>query len=133
MLVPRDRVARKTTLTPHIDYACNCPNNCSHKSGSSCKYYSGPSSDSTVISGSKDLATTFFKILELVTDHDHRMRVPGFLFELHWLLDCICSRQNLCMTGLADQASFQDCFDVPNCCHSFQNDLFSLRSVATRL
>ncbi|KAE8138980.1 hypothetical protein BDV38DRAFT_281541 [Aspergillus pseudotamarii] len=32
-------------------YACNCPNNCSHKKGSGCKYYSGPSDNSKVISG----------------------------------------------------------------------------------
>ena len=38
------------------DYACNCPNNCSHKQGSSCKYYSGPSDSSPVISGSKLMA-----------------------------------------------------------------------------
>ncbi|OIW34636.1 hypothetical protein CONLIGDRAFT_626667 [Coniochaeta ligniaria NRRL 30616] len=31
--------------------ACNCPNNCSHKSGSSCKYYSGPSDSSPIDSG----------------------------------------------------------------------------------
>ncbi|KAF7594828.1 hypothetical protein BBP40_008158 [Aspergillus hancockii] len=33
------------------DYACNCPNNCKHKQGSGCKYYSGPSDKSNVISG----------------------------------------------------------------------------------
>ncbi|KAH6645469.1 hypothetical protein BKA67DRAFT_696517 [Truncatella angustata] len=32
-------------------YACNCPNNCSHKSGSSCKFYSGPSDNSDSVSG----------------------------------------------------------------------------------
>ncbi|KAI1077833.1 hypothetical protein F5B20DRAFT_550518 [Whalleya microplaca] len=31
--------------------ACNCPNNCSHKVGSSCKYLAGPSTSSSVISG----------------------------------------------------------------------------------
>ncbi|KAH8905246.1 hypothetical protein BR93DRAFT_970051 [Coniochaeta sp. PMI_546] len=31
--------------------ACNCPNNCSHKKGSSCRYYSGPSDSSPVDSG----------------------------------------------------------------------------------
>ncbi|KAI8958235.1 hypothetical protein F5Y11DRAFT_351757 [Daldinia sp. FL1419] len=31
--------------------ACNCPNNCSHKEGSSCKYYSGPSDKSSVVHG----------------------------------------------------------------------------------
>ena len=33
--------------------ACNCPNNCSHKAGSSCKYYSGPSDNSPVVKGRK--------------------------------------------------------------------------------
>ncbi|KFH48093.1 hypothetical protein ACRE_009950 [Hapsidospora chrysogenum ATCC 11550] len=32
-------------------YACNCPNNCGHKEGSSCKFYSGPSDNSGIISG----------------------------------------------------------------------------------
>ncbi|KAI0742588.1 hypothetical protein C8Q80DRAFT_1273221 [Daedaleopsis nitida] len=31
--------------------ACNCPNNCSHKAGSSCKFFSGPSNSSPVSSG----------------------------------------------------------------------------------
>ncbi|OTA62654.1 hypothetical protein K449DRAFT_464778 [Hypoxylon sp. EC38] len=31
--------------------ACNCPNNCSHGNGSSCKYLAGPSTSSSVISG----------------------------------------------------------------------------------
>ncbi|KAI0835444.1 hypothetical protein F5Y06DRAFT_299589 [Hypoxylon sp. FL0890] len=31
--------------------ACNCPNNCSHGNGSSCKYYAGPSDSSSVVSG----------------------------------------------------------------------------------
>ncbi|KAI1412337.1 hypothetical protein F5Y13DRAFT_190330 [Hypoxylon sp. FL1857] len=31
--------------------ACNCPNNCSHKKGSSCKFYSGPTDDSGVLKG----------------------------------------------------------------------------------
>ncbi|KAI0894046.1 hypothetical protein F4806DRAFT_473743 [Annulohypoxylon nitens] len=31
--------------------ACNCPNNCSHISGSSCKYRAGPSDSSSVVSG----------------------------------------------------------------------------------
>lgn len=44
---------RRSTDSFLIDYACNCPNNCRHVSGSSCKYYSGPSDTSTVISGSK--------------------------------------------------------------------------------
>ncbi|KAI1206703.1 uncharacterized protein F4807DRAFT_437961, partial [Annulohypoxylon truncatum] len=32
--------------------ACNCPNNCSHGNGSSCKYRAGPSDSSSVVSGS---------------------------------------------------------------------------------
>ncbi|KAK7224621.1 hypothetical protein V2G26_012624 [Clonostachys chloroleuca] len=36
-------------ITPYFAY--NCPNNCNHKDGSSCKYYSGPSNTSAVISG----------------------------------------------------------------------------------
>ncbi|GAB1216057.1 hypothetical protein ATERTT37_005262 [Aspergillus terreus] len=47
--VPRDVDAIQIATSPY--YACNCPNNCSHKEGSSCKYYSGPSDDSKVISG----------------------------------------------------------------------------------
>ncbi|OTA52376.1 hypothetical protein K449DRAFT_440796 [Hypoxylon sp. EC38] len=31
--------------------ACNCPNNCEHKAGSDCKFYSGPSSKSDVLKG----------------------------------------------------------------------------------
>ncbi|KAI1086088.1 hypothetical protein F5B19DRAFT_480435 [Rostrohypoxylon terebratum] len=31
--------------------ACNCPNNCSHVNGSSCKYHAGPSDKSSVVSG----------------------------------------------------------------------------------
>ncbi|KAL2203314.1 hypothetical protein CC79DRAFT_1373459 [Sarocladium strictum] len=32
-------------------YACNCPNNCGHSEGSSCKYYGGPSDTDDIISG----------------------------------------------------------------------------------
>ncbi|KAI1649663.1 uncharacterized protein F4817DRAFT_313390 [Daldinia loculata] len=38
-------------IATNPDAACNCPNNCSHKDGSSCKYYAGPSDSSTVVSG----------------------------------------------------------------------------------
>ena len=38
---------------PPPDYACNCPNNCSYKEGSSCKFYGGPSDNSGIISGRK--------------------------------------------------------------------------------
>jgi hypothetical protein len=39
--------------TLRVVSACNCPNNCRHKQGSSCKFYSGPSDTSSVISGSE--------------------------------------------------------------------------------
>ncbi|KAK3950004.1 hypothetical protein QBC32DRAFT_316262 [Pseudoneurospora amorphoporcata] len=32
-------------------YACNCPNNCRHKVGTGCKFYSGPSDTSGIING----------------------------------------------------------------------------------
>ncbi|KAB8233568.1 uncharacterized protein BDW43DRAFT_310926 [Aspergillus alliaceus] len=32
-------------------YACNCPNNCKHKQGTNCRFYSGPSDASQAISG----------------------------------------------------------------------------------
>ncbi|KAF4463780.1 antifungsal 2 [Fusarium albosuccineum] len=32
-------------------YACNCPNNCNHNQGSSCKFYSGPSDTDTITEG----------------------------------------------------------------------------------
>ncbi|KAI1267712.1 hypothetical protein F5Y18DRAFT_424847 [Xylariaceae sp. FL1019] len=32
-------------------YACNCPNNCSHKENSKCKYHIGPSDGSPVAKG----------------------------------------------------------------------------------
>ncbi|OTA99820.1 hypothetical protein M426DRAFT_30206, partial [Hypoxylon sp. CI-4A] len=38
-------------IATDADAACNCPNNCSHGNGSSCKYYAGPSDGSTVVSG----------------------------------------------------------------------------------
>jgi hypothetical protein len=38
------------------DHACNCPNNCSHKVNSSCKYRGGPSGNSPVLSGSTQSA-----------------------------------------------------------------------------
>ncbi|OTA99232.1 hypothetical protein M426DRAFT_16636 [Hypoxylon sp. CI-4A] len=31
--------------------ACNCPNNCDHSAGSSCKYHAGPSDSSKTVSG----------------------------------------------------------------------------------
>ncbi|KAI0442204.1 hypothetical protein F4803DRAFT_551366 [Xylaria telfairii] len=41
--------AAQTATDPY--YACNCPNNCSHKDGSSCAYYAGPSDTSGVVYG----------------------------------------------------------------------------------
>ncbi|KAL2207313.1 hypothetical protein CC79DRAFT_1368193 [Sarocladium strictum] len=32
-------------------FACQCPNNCDHSSGSSCKFYGGPSDSSNVVDG----------------------------------------------------------------------------------
>ncbi|KAK0612246.1 hypothetical protein B0T14DRAFT_608157 [Immersiella caudata] len=32
-------------------FACNCPNNCGHRAGSSCRYFSGPSNNSPVLKG----------------------------------------------------------------------------------
>ncbi|KAI2611689.1 uncharacterized protein GGS25DRAFT_205635 [Hypoxylon fragiforme] len=43
--------ARAAMIATDPYYACNCPNNCKHKQGSSCKYYSGPSDKSGQISG----------------------------------------------------------------------------------
>ncbi|KAJ8119292.1 hypothetical protein ONZ43_g3728 [Nemania bipapillata] len=45
-----DRAA-ETATDPFVDYACNCPNNCSHKAGSSCAYYDGPSDTSGKVYG----------------------------------------------------------------------------------
>jgi hypothetical protein len=39
-------------LTFDTDFACNCPNNCSHKKGSSCKYYKNFSDSGPVAKGS---------------------------------------------------------------------------------
>ncbi|PKX91117.1 uncharacterized protein P174DRAFT_284701 [Aspergillus novofumigatus IBT 16806] len=47
--VPRGVGAIQIATSPY--YACNCPNNCKHKQGSSCKYYSSSSDKSQVISG----------------------------------------------------------------------------------
>ncbi|KAH8165736.1 hypothetical protein CIB48_g2524 [Xylaria polymorpha] len=41
--------AAETATDPY--YACNCPNNCSHKAGSSCAYHAGPSDSSAVVHG----------------------------------------------------------------------------------
>ncbi|KAI0137477.1 hypothetical protein BJ170DRAFT_678322 [Xylariales sp. AK1849] len=43
--------AREANIATSPYYACNCPNNCSYRSGSSCKYYGGPSDKSTELSG----------------------------------------------------------------------------------
>ncbi|RKU41808.1 hypothetical protein DL546_002660 [Coniochaeta pulveracea] len=47
--------------------ACNCPNNCSHKQGSSCKFYTGPSDTSPIANGRE---FPFFRgqVLKRVTD-----------------------------------------------------------------
>lgn len=33
------------------DSACNCPNNCNHREGTSCRFYAGPSDNSPVLKG----------------------------------------------------------------------------------
>ncbi|CAK1358744.1 unnamed protein product [Cercospora beticola] len=52
---PEASIIDRNTLTRRIatnSYAaCNCPNNCRHKAGSSCKYYGGVSDNSDVVSG----------------------------------------------------------------------------------
>lgn len=47
------RCSRNTLLISHLDFACNCPNNCSHKQGSGCRYHEGPSGDTKILKGSK--------------------------------------------------------------------------------
>ncbi|KFX87176.1 hypothetical protein V490_08470 [Pseudogymnoascus sp. VKM F-3557] len=37
--------------TSLADCACNCPNNCSYKPGTGCRFYSGPSDNSKVLKG----------------------------------------------------------------------------------
>jgi hypothetical protein len=62
---PLIRQYEDIVLISRAVYACNCPNNCKHKQGSSCKYYSGPSDKSKVISGSKYLVTTISTSIEV--------------------------------------------------------------------
>ena len=51
MSVSSEQMAtRFDTNVLFADKACNCPNNCSHKVGSSCKYYN---SNNDVVTGSK--------------------------------------------------------------------------------
>lgn len=52
MVIPQD--IYYLILTSYVVVAaCNPPNNGDHKVGSSCKFFSGPSDSSPVISGSK--------------------------------------------------------------------------------
>ncbi|KAI0010953.1 hypothetical protein F4779DRAFT_261306 [Xylariaceae sp. FL0662B] len=45
-------IEERATLTATNAYAaCNCPNNCNRKAGSSCKFYKGPSDNSGTTSG----------------------------------------------------------------------------------
>ncbi|KAK9414997.1 hypothetical protein SUNI508_10602 [Seiridium unicorne] len=49
---PGSEVDARAALTATDAYsACNCPNNCKHKYGGSCKYLQGPSTNSDSISG----------------------------------------------------------------------------------
>ncbi|KAK6066487.1 hypothetical protein SCUP234_03993 [Seiridium cupressi] len=43
--------ARAALVATDAYSACNCPNNCKHARGDSCKYYSGPSDNSEVTTG----------------------------------------------------------------------------------
>ncbi|KAG6034675.1 hypothetical protein E4U41_006460 [Claviceps citrina] len=45
-------VSGATAIATDAYHACNCPNNCSYKAGSGCKYRGGPSGNSPVLSGS---------------------------------------------------------------------------------
>ncbi|KAI1843449.1 hypothetical protein JX265_013331 [Neoarthrinium moseri] len=45
-LSPRDALIATNPVA-----ACNCPNNCSHKAGSGCKYKAGTSTDGSTVSG----------------------------------------------------------------------------------
>ncbi|KAI0127381.1 hypothetical protein BJ170DRAFT_683228 [Xylariales sp. AK1849] len=42
---------RAALIATDAYYACNCPNNCSYKKGTKCKFYSGPSDTSDTNSG----------------------------------------------------------------------------------
>ncbi|KFY44674.1 hypothetical protein V494_01379 [Pseudogymnoascus sp. VKM F-4513 (FW-928)] len=47
--LPRDVAGILVATDPY--YACNCPNNCSYKEGSGCRFYSGPSDNSRILKG----------------------------------------------------------------------------------
>ncbi|KAG5948130.1 hypothetical protein E4U59_003472 [Claviceps monticola] len=44
-------VSGATAIATDAYHACNCPNNCSHRSGSSCKFRGGPSGNAPVLKG----------------------------------------------------------------------------------
>ncbi|KAI0112747.1 hypothetical protein F4776DRAFT_639672 [Hypoxylon sp. NC0597] len=46
---------RMTLIATTAFAACNCPNNCGHKAGSDCRFYSGPSSNSKVLKGTCEI------------------------------------------------------------------------------
>jgi hypothetical protein len=71
--------------TPRVVSACNCPNNCSHKQGSSCKFYSGPSDTSKVISGRE---STLLK--STISAHHVPLQIASF-----WVDNCSASRLNV--------------------------------------
>ncbi|KFY00055.1 hypothetical protein O988_03546 [Pseudogymnoascus sp. VKM F-3808] len=47
--LPRGEAGILIATDPY--YACNCPNNCSYKPGTGCRFYSGPSDNSKVLKG----------------------------------------------------------------------------------
>ncbi|KAG6188071.1 hypothetical protein E4U10_005341 [Claviceps purpurea] len=54
-VTPRDEVSARAEMGAMIAtdpyFACNCPNNCSHKEGSSCRYYKNFSDSGPVAKG----------------------------------------------------------------------------------
>ncbi|KAG6133309.1 hypothetical protein E4U28_006211 [Claviceps purpurea] len=44
-------VSGATAIATDAYHACNCPNNCGHKSGTGCRFFAGPSSNSNVLTG----------------------------------------------------------------------------------
>ncbi|KAI9720866.1 MAG: hypothetical protein M1812_002705 [Candelaria pacifica] len=51
MAVPQGAAVASPNIATNAVAACNCPNNCSHKAGDSCKYYGGSSDKTGIISG----------------------------------------------------------------------------------
>ncbi|KAG5933210.1 hypothetical protein E4U60_004620 [Claviceps pazoutovae] len=55
-VTPRDEVSARAEMAAMIAtdpyFACNCPNNCKHKEGTSCRYYKNFSDSGPVAKGS---------------------------------------------------------------------------------